>query len=366
MSAIAACVSCNAASGAPKSLRDCACASDSSKARRAKPIAAAPTVLRKTSSVAIAILNPSPSFADAAPQPERARRRSRSVPSGCGEIVSSSFRHGTAGGRGIHGECAQPLAPVIARAREDDVEIGDAGIGDPRFLAIEHVAVACTTGAASLSPRRRSQPRTPRARRRRYSFAGGDLRGKYCRFSSGAAEQARSGRRPDPASQRRSRPGRSDRRAFARQAERAHVVICATASASLPRRARAPTHENFASACTSSSATFVCAEPALEPGGKRAVLLIEDRRRSSTSSCLRTSRVSWRRRPRKRGESRRSPSTSPALRPRNRWHRAAATTIPHAASVFVIACAKRRAVRDALRELARALCQTASSAHNSL
>ena len=41
--ALAACVSCRSASGLPKSCRVFTCVTDSSKARRAKPMAAAPT-----------------------------------------------------------------------------------------------------------------------------------------------------------------------------------------------------------------------------------------------------------------------------------------------------------------------------------
>ena len=73
ISASLACVSWKSASTPPNICRVVARASASSSARRAKPSAAAATEVRKTSSVRIATLKPSPS----APMRLRAARGSR-------------------------------------------------------------------------------------------------------------------------------------------------------------------------------------------------------------------------------------------------------------------------------------------------
>ena len=76
-----ACVICSSPSGAPNSLRVAARSTVSCKARRAKPSAAAPTVERNTSSVAIATLKPSPGLprrlATGTRTPSKRKRRER-------------------------------------------------------------------------------------------------------------------------------------------------------------------------------------------------------------------------------------------------------------------------------------------------
>ncbi len=71
MSAMWPCTICKSPSGAPNSWRLGSAHKVSSSARRAKPSAAAPTVVRNTSSVAIAILKPSPGLPISASAPTR-------------------------------------------------------------------------------------------------------------------------------------------------------------------------------------------------------------------------------------------------------------------------------------------------------
>src|SRR5215472_14947403 len=121
LSAIAPCVSCSSPSGVPKSLRLAARSTVSCNARRAKPSAAAPTVERKTSSVAIATLNPSPGA------PKRL---------GCDDLDALS--HAQSGTLGIDDERGEPFgAGSFPGAREHDVVIGNAAVGNPGFAAVD-------------------------------------------------------------------------------------------------------------------------------------------------------------------------------------------------------------------------------------
>ena len=140
----------------------------SSSARRAKPSAAAPTVARKISSVAIAILKPSPGapiIADSRHrdalefQPRQRMRRD--------DIDALGDRKARQVGRDQKGR--KPLgAGAFAGSREHDIEIGDAAVGDPGLLAVEHIAVAVTRLPSSRYWRRRSRISARSARTRRW------------------------------------------------------------------------------------------------------------------------------------------------------------------------------------------------------
>src|SRR5580658_1519644 len=88
--------------------------------------------------------------------------------------------------RGIDGKGAQAFGTALARAREDDVEIRDSGIGYPRLLALEDVA-------AVFAPRARRQRADVRAglklreRERGDAPPRGDL-GQISPLQLGAAE----------------------------------------------------------------------------------------------------------------------------------------------------------------------------------
>ena len=113
----------------------------SSSARRAKPSAAAPTVARNTSSVAIAMRKPSPGSPIIAPRRARAVLEG-SRASGCGAIdfERSAIVKPVVGG---NEEGRNPLGTGgLTGAGKDDVEISDAAIGDPGLLAVEHIAIA--------------------------------------------------------------------------------------------------------------------------------------------------------------------------------------------------------------------------------
>ena len=89
MSASFACVICRFAEhGAEHPPRASARASASSSARRARPSAAAPTLGRKMSSVAIATLNPSPGAPSRCVVRHHAVLEPQDGASGCGAIVS--------------------------------------------------------------------------------------------------------------------------------------------------------------------------------------------------------------------------------------------------------------------------------------
>ena len=142
-----ACVSWKSPRTPPNILREVARAIASSKARRAKPSAAAATEVRKTSSVRIATLKPSPSA------PMRLRRRNAAAGEAqAGERVRrddvDALGDREAGRVGVDDEGADAARALrrrivlVAGAREDDVEVGDAAVRDPGLLAVEDVAVA--------------------------------------------------------------------------------------------------------------------------------------------------------------------------------------------------------------------------------
>ncbi len=179
-------------------------------ARRAKPSAAAPTVERKTSRVAIAILNPSPPppirFAAGTRQPSKTMRAR-----GCGAIVS--IRSATIEARrvGLDQEGREAAgAGRLAGAGEDDVPVGDAAVGDVGLLAVEPDMVA-------VGRRRGGDRGDVGARLRLGEGEGGDrLAGRDVRQPAASARpcrRARPARCRAPGARRRSRRGRRARRA---------------------------------------------------------------------------------------------------------------------------------------------------------
>jgi len=109
--------------------------------------------VRKISSVRIASLKPSPSapsrLAAGMRQPVNAK-----VASGWGAITSMRFAienpgvlaSTTKAADAACGNRAVRAKLCRARAREHAIEIRDPPVGDPRFLAIQHVAVAVSPG----------------------------------------------------------------------------------------------------------------------------------------------------------------------------------------------------------------------------
>ena len=94
----------------------------------------------------------------------------RSRASGCGAITSmrsAISRPGVSASTMKARDAARAGARRCAGAREDDVEVGDAAVGDPGLLAVEHVVVAVGARARRPSRRRRSRRRARTARRRR-------------------------------------------------------------------------------------------------------------------------------------------------------------------------------------------------------
>jgi hypothetical protein len=126
------------------------------------------------SSVRMAILKPSPAAPSRRGGMRQASKRSRA--SGCGAITSMRSaieKPGVVGEDDEGGNAAR--ARRLAGAGEDDVDVGDAAVGDPGLLAVEHIGVA-VGGAAQAMARRRSRPRARRARRRRSHSPARDAR----------------------------------------------------------------------------------------------------------------------------------------------------------------------------------------------
>ena len=152
LSASATCVSCISASGAPNRLRVAARSIISSKARRAKPSAAAATVERKISSVAMATLKPSPGTAEpvgerhaAAGETQRRQRMRRDDLDTAGDLQAWRV--------GVDDEGGQPLgARRFAAAREHHVVIGDAAVGNPGLQAVD--AICAVRPSPRSSPAR--------------------------------------------------------------------------------------------------------------------------------------------------------------------------------------------------------------------
>ncbi len=160
-------------------------ASASSSARCAKPSAAPATDVRKTSSVRIAIRNPSPSSPmrcvgryPATLEPERRQRVRGDHVDALGDrrdpgASASTTNAVMPGGRG------RPVGAQLRRARacEDAVEIRDAAVRDPGLGPVEPVVPAVASRAACASPRRPIRrrartARTPRSPARRRRPAG--------------------------------------------------------------------------------------------------------------------------------------------------------------------------------------------------
>ncbi len=286
------------------------------------------------------------------------------MPSGCGEIVSTRFPAEQPARRRVNREGRQALRAVAAGAREDDVQVGDAGVGDPRLLAVEHVRVAVAPRASSRARRRRIRPRAPRARRRRCS--GPVPRSASSAASAPRCRTARSARCPGPASQTRSPRAPSDTpasrapgRAFARRARRAYRRTRPERRRAATRhpRAHAPTPGNSRRRCARRRARWRSPTQRSQRSDERPVLVVEERAASCrpASSRLRTRAGASRRRPRRRGESRWSPCRAPV-------HAASASIaassgIAHSSCSMrlVIACAQRRAGGELAREGLRAL-----------
>ncbi len=142
MSATWPCTICNSAIGAPDNRRVVTRLTVSSSARRAKPSAAAPTVVRNTSSVAMAILKPSPGLPIIAAAGTRQLSKRRRA-SGCGAITVEAFGDGETRIAGFDDEGRDAARAVrFAGAGEHHVEVGDAAVRNPGLLAVEHVILA--------------------------------------------------------------------------------------------------------------------------------------------------------------------------------------------------------------------------------
>ena len=129
-------------------LRVLARCSASSSARRAKPSAAAATEVRNTSSVRIATLKPSP----AAPMRWRQRHPAIGETQPRQRVRRDHFdaRGDLETGRaGVDDEGRDAArAGRLAGAGEHHVEVGDAAVGNPGLLAIDHRVVALDMRAA--------------------------------------------------------------------------------------------------------------------------------------------------------------------------------------------------------------------------
>ena len=195
------------------------------------------------SSVAIATLKPSPGRPDQPVAPGRGSPRRRSVASGCGAITSMSLGDAKPGCVGVDEEGREAArAGRLAGAREHDVDVGDAAVGDPGLHPVEHVGVAVEPWPSSPARRRRSRRRAPRARRPVIASPATTARRAARAFCASRAEERDRRRCRGPASRRRSRPGRRGRRAFRARgtasARRARALRRSEARAGA-RRARA-------------------------------------------------------------------------------------------------------------------------------
>ena len=219
---MAACVICRSPSGAPNSLRVAACSTVSCSARRAKPSAAAPTVERKMSSVAIATLKPSPGSPSRLRHRHAARRRT-SARQRMRRDHLDALGDREARRIGIDHEGRQPSrARRLAGAREHDVVVGDAAVRDPGLFAVEADMSRRRRWPSWPAPRRRSRPPAPTARRPRWPCR----RAPAADISASAPSEPNSVIEPVPspcmAKAKSARPSRNAED-FAGEAERAHV-----------------------------------------------------------------------------------------------------------------------------------------------
>ena len=102
--------------GLPITIREAARFIASSSARRANPSAAAPTVVRNTSSVAIATLKPSPGWPSSREAGTKQSSK-RIVATGCGEIISSRSTTLNPGVSASTTKAEIPLAPAASPVR---------------------------------------------------------------------------------------------------------------------------------------------------------------------------------------------------------------------------------------------------------
>ena len=221
LSAIAAWVSCSSPSGAPNSFRVAACSTISCKraAREAERRGAdgrAEDVERRHRDLE--------AFAGAPRRLVTGTRHASnlSVASGCGAITSMRSAIESPG-VGIDHEGGQALgAGRFAGAREHDVVVRDAAVGDPGLRAVEaHVTVAVRiggrghrgdVGAGFRLGQREGRDRL--ARRHRRQVARLQLRRAEERDRAGAEPLHREGEVGEPVAERQD---------LAREAERAHV-----------------------------------------------------------------------------------------------------------------------------------------------
>ena len=227
MSASFACVSWNSASGLPN---DCAAARRapiaSSSARRAKPSAAAPTVERKMSSVAMRELEAVAGLAEQRAAGTRQSVEGAACASGCGAIIairSAIARPGvSASTTKARDALARPAPRRCARRRRSGRRCRRWRSRSSRRRARSRRRRAARSCA---SPRRRSRPRARRARRRR-SPARRRPSADSAAFSASRAEQRDRARCPGPAWRRRNRRGPRCRASVSRTRQSdAHVEL---------------------------------------------------------------------------------------------------------------------------------------------
>ncbi len=234
---MAACESCRSPSGAPNRFRVAARSVISCKARRAKPSAAAPTVERKISSVAIATLKPSPGAPSA-----RADRHAHIVEAQRRQRMRRDhvdpFGHRQSGRIGIDHKGGQAFrARRFAAAREDDIMIGDAAIRDPGLAARKpHMRVAIGLG-------RHRKRRDVRARVRLRQCKGRDRlalahRRQITASSFRASRKARSNQCRGPAWRKRNRRGRHGKQRISRARQSVRTSSCGVRSAEFRRHNR--------------------------------------------------------------------------------------------------------------------------------
>ena len=160
----------------------------SSSARRAKPSAAAPTVERNTSRVAMAILNPCPGspsrFSSRHPAILECKTGQRMR---CDDLEPLGNLQTRRVGRHHDGREAAG-SRRSAGAGEDHIMVGDAAIGNPGLLAVENILVA-RSSALRVRWRRRRTRHSARSARRLEAPALGHRRQEVACCSIGA-EQA--------------------------------------------------------------------------------------------------------------------------------------------------------------------------------
>ncbi len=111
------------------------------------PQAAAPTVARSRSRVERASFRPSPSFPIRADAFTRQSRNAIS-PRGCGADITSGLTNSTPALPGLDHEGGDGLRARSIHGRENDVEVGEAAVGNQGLGPVENVGVAVLPGFA--------------------------------------------------------------------------------------------------------------------------------------------------------------------------------------------------------------------------